>query len=156
MKSLVAMVLGVFVATFLCLPAHSASAPVTIEAVTVEPPNPTPGSFCRLSVRLKNAGTLPATSFHFQVKIDGEELAIYKRIEYWVTVEPGTTGILDLNNFSSPSAARATFPVAVTLTEAKWAEVKRDGKKTSIMPIGPVEGLPVSSRLTVNAAPAPR
>ncbi len=41
--------------------------------------------------------------------------------------------------------------MAVTLTEAKWAEVKQDGEKTSIMPIGPVEGLPVSSELTTHS-----
>jgi hypothetical protein len=57
----------------------------------------------------------------------------------------------DLYSFYSPSAYRGTFPVAVTLTEAKWAEVKQDGEKTSIMPIGPVEGLPVSSELTTHS-----
>ena len=152
MKSrVVAWFFGVLVATVLCLPAQAASSLVTVEAVTVEPQSPAPGAHCRLSVRLKNTGTQTATYFRFEVKIDGEEQAAYERYMYAAIVAPGATATIDLFNFYSP-AAHAAFPVVVTLSEAQWAEVKWVGQTNMTTPVGPVRGLPVSSKQTINAA----
>ena len=135
------------------LPVRAASSPVSIEAVTVEPASPAPGALCRLGVRLKNAGTQVATSFRFQVKTGGQEQAVYKVEVYAINVEPGASGTIELHSFWVPSAAKGTFAVEVTLAEAQWAQVKREGQTTTTTPTGAVEGLPVSSTHAVSLAP---
>jgi len=133
--------------------ARAASSPVSIEAVTVEPQSPAPGALCKLGVRLKNAGTQVATSFRFQVKTGGQEQAVYKVEVYAINVEPGASGTIELHSFWIPSAARGTFPLEVTLAEAQWAQVKKEGQTTTTTPTGAVEGLPVASTQTVSLAP---
>jgi len=133
--------------------AEAASSPVSIEAVTVEPQSPAPGALCRLSVRLKNAGTQVATSFRFQIKTGGQEQAVYKVEVYAINVEPGASGTIELHSFWIPSAAKGTFPLEVTLAEAQWAQVKKEGQTTTTTPTGAVEGLPVSSTHAVSLAP---
>ena len=150
----VARLFAVLVAIALCLPAQAASSLVTIDAVTVEPQSPAPGVPCRLSVRLKNNGTQTATYFRFEVKIDGEEQASYKRYMYAATIEPGATTTIGLFSFYSPTTAGATFPVVVTLTEAQWAQVKWADQMNTTTPVGPVHGLPLSVKQTINAAPS--
>jgi hypothetical protein len=131
---------------------QAASSPVTIEAVVVEPQSPAAGVLCRLSVRVKNAGTRAATSFRFKVSIDGREEATYANEVYAVNVDPATSGTIGLYNFWSPSPAKASFTVEVTLVEAQWAEVKREGKTTTTTPLGPVEGLPTTAVRSVSPA----
>jgi len=144
-------VLGVLVGV--CGPAvQAASSPVAIEAVTVEPQSPTAGVLCRLSVRVKNAGTRVATSFRLKVRIDGREEAPYANEVYAVNVDPAAAGTIGLYNFWSPSPAKASFKVEITLVEAQWAEVKREGKTTTTTPLGPVEGLPSTAERAVSMA----
>jgi hypothetical protein len=131
---------------------QGASSPVAIEAVAVEPQSPTAGVLCRLSVRVKNAGARAATSFRFKVRIDGREETPYANEVYAVNVDPGTSGTIGLYSFWSPSPAKATFKVDVTLVEAQWAEVKREGKTTTTTPLGPVEGLPATAEKAVSMA----
>jgi len=132
--------------------ALAAPPPVSIEAVTVEPQSPAPGALCRLSVKLKNAGSQTATNFRFQVKTGGQEQSVYKVEVYAVNVEAGTSGKVDLHTFWVPPAARGSYAVEVTLTEAQWAQVKREGQTTTTTPAGAVDGLPVSSTQTVTLA----
>jgi hypothetical protein len=132
--------------------ARAASPLVSIEAVTVEPPSPAPGTLCTLSVRLKNSGTQTASSFRFKVKIDGRDEATYANVLYAVNVEPASTGTIRLNSFWSPSAVKTSFAVEVTVAEAVWAEVKREGTTTTTTPVGPVPGLPVSAAQSVSVA----
>jgi hypothetical protein len=131
---------------------QAASSPVTIEAVTVEPPSPAPGVLCKLSVRLKNAGARTATSFRFKVKIDDREEATYANEVYAINVDAATSATIGLHNFWSPSPAKASLTVEVTLVEAQWAEVKREGKTTTTTPLGPVEGLPTTAVRSVSPA----
>lgn len=149
----VVMVLSALGTAGLGFPAEAAGSSVSIEAVTVEPQSPAAGGLCRLSVRLKNSGTQTATYLRFQVKVDGREEALYEVESYAVNVDPGVTAIIGLHGFWSPSAPKTSFPVEVTLTEAQWAQVKREGQTVTTTPLGLVEGLPVSSTLTVSAAP---
>jgi hypothetical protein len=127
----------------------AASSLVTIEAVLVEPQNPRPDALCKLSVRLKNAGRQTTTYFRFKVKIDGQEVAIYKDHLYAVNIEPGTSGTIDLYSFWSPSDGKPSISVEVTLLEAQWAEFKREGQTFTTRPLGSVEGLPVSGTQSV-------
>ena len=64
----------------------------------------------------------------------------------------GTTGELALNNFYSPPEARA-FEVQVTLVEAQWVEVKKEGSSSTTTPSGPVAGLPTGASLSVKNVP---
>ena len=147
-------IVGVLAAIVSCLQAQAASSLVTVEAVTVRPQMPPPGADCLLSVTLKNSGAQTATNFRFQVTIDGQEEAVYKIEVFAVNVDAGTMGTIDLPSFRSPLAAHATFPVVVTLTEAQWAEVEREGQTIRVTVLGQIGGLPVSFRQTVRAAPA--
>jgi hypothetical protein len=114
----------------------------------VKPASPGPSTLCELKVRLKNAGSRPVSFFSFNVKIDGQEVPTYKTSTYAVNIEPGTTGELALFNFDSPPEARA-FDVQVTLVEAQWVEVKKQGSSSTTPPSGPVAGLPTGASLSV-------
>jgi hypothetical protein len=152
--SAVSALLGVLAAVAPVLsPAVQAASPlVSIEAVTVEPQSPAPGTLCKLSVRLKNSGTQTASSFRFKVKIDGREEATYANVLYAINVEPASSGTIGLYNFWSPSAVKTSFPVEVTLAEAVWAQVKREGTTTTTTPAGSVPGLPTSATQSVSVA----
>jgi len=136
----------------LLLAAGSASAAgaadVAVEAVIVEPASPGPSAICGLKVRLKNGGTQPIANFRFSVKVDGQDVAVYKTHSYAVNIEARTADELALYSFYSPAAAKA-FDVQVTLVEAEWLQIKRDGTTTTTTPTGPVAGLPVSGSVSV-------
>jgi len=68
---------------------------------------------------------------------------------YMQTVDPGTTGEIALSNFYStepggalPKDSRVT--VEVTLKQAKWVEIKKEGNTEGSTPLGEVKGLPFS------------
>ena len=88
----------------------------------------------------------------FNVKIDGQEAPAYKLYTHVLNIEPGKTGELALNNFYSPPEARA-FEVQVTLVEAQWVEVKKEGSSSTTTPSGPVAGLPTGASLSVKMSP---
>jgi hypothetical protein len=90
--------------------------------------------------------------FRFNVKIDGQDVPEYKQYTYVVNIDPGTSGELALNNFYSPPLAKA-FEVQVTLVEAQWVAVKRDGTNTTSTPSGAVAGLPAGASLSVKMSP---
>jgi hypothetical protein len=127
-------------------------ADVRPDAILVTPTSPGPSALCELKVRLKNAGSRSVSYFRFNVKIDGQDVPEYKRYTYVANVEPGTTGELALNNFYSPPQAKA-FEVQVTLVEAQWVEVKKDGTNTTTTPSGAVAGLPSGASLSVKMSP---
>ena len=58
-----------------------------------------------------------------------------------------------LNNFYSPPEARA-FEVQVTLVEAQWVEVKKEGRNSTSTPSGAVAGLPTGASLSVKMSPS--
>ena len=124
------------------------AADVHVEAIMVQPASPGPSTLCEFKVRLKNAGSRPVSYFRFNVKIDGQDVPAYKLYTHVFNIEPGKTGKLALNNFYSPPEARA-FEVQVTLVEAQWVEVKKEGTSSTTTPSGPMAGLPTGASLSV-------
>jgi hypothetical protein len=103
-------------------------------------------------VRLKNSGSRSVSFFKINVKIDGQDVPVYKLYNYIFNIDPGATAELALNNFYSPAQAK-TFEVQVTLVEAQWVEVKKDGLNVTTTPSGAVAGLPTSGTISVKASP---
>jgi len=129
------------------------AADVRVDAILVKPASPGPSALCELKVRLKNTGSRSASYFRFNVEINGQDEPVYKQSTYAVSIDPGTTGEVALNNFYSPAGTKA-FEVQVTLVEAQCVEVKRDGTSITITPFGAVAGLPVGTSLSVTVVPS--
>src|SRR5271157_3890261 len=102
------------------------AADVRVDAIVVKPASPGPSALCELKVRLKNTGSRSASYFRFNVKINGQDEPVYKQSMYVINIDPGTAGEVALNTFYSPAGTKA-FEVQVTLVEAQWMEVKKDG-----------------------------
>ena len=130
------------------LATEAKAANIAVDAIVVEPASPGPAALCRLKVRLKNGGAQAASLFVFSVTINGEDVSTYRARTFAINVDPGTTGEIDLYSFWTPSAPKA-FDVRVTLTEAQWVQVKKEGTTTTTAPAGPVAGLPTGATLTV-------
>ena len=128
------------------------AADVRVDAIVVKPASPGPSALCELKVRLKNNGSRSVSFFRFNVKIDGQDVPVYKLHTYAVNIDPGTAGELALHNFYSPPEAKP-FEVQVTLVEAQWVEVKKDGPNTTTTPSGAVAGLPTGASLSVEVSP---
>lgn len=129
------------------------AADVRVDAIMVHPASPGPSALCELKVRLKNAGSRSVSYLRFNVKINGQDEPLYKLYTYVVNIDPGTAGELTLNTFYSPPEAKA-FEVQVTLVEAQWVEVKKDGTSTTTTPSGAVAGLPTGASLSVKMSPS--
>ena len=124
------------------VPAVIAATPgtVAVKAVTVEPANPGPETLCKLSVKLNNGTARPVTLLVFRVRVNGQELAVYKNHVYMALLDSGKTQTLHLYNFWSTESGRPAptdgfLTVEVTLVEARYA----DGKQEA------VAGLPSSA-----------
>ena len=150
LQRIVPAVLVALAASSLATEAKAAN--VALAAILVEPASPGPGALCRLKVRLKNGGTQTASLFAFSVTINGEEVSTYKAHTFANSIGADATGEIDLHNFWTPSAPKA-FDVRITLTEAQWVQVKKEGTTTTTAPAGPVPGLPTSATLTVKMSP---
>ncbi len=128
---------------------------LTLESVRVDPASPGPDTLCKLSVTVKNAGAKTASALGFRVKVDGKELAVYKNELFFHPVPAGgAPAEIKLHNFWTNETGRP-FPtggrmtVEVTLTEARWMDVKTENGSEVWTPVGPVEGLPVSKSVTL-------
>ena len=132
----------------LALVSHVEAAELAVEGITVTPTSPGPSALCGLTVHLRNGGAQAVSYFRFSVKIDGQELPIYKQETYVVGVAPGTTGEVALYSFYSPATSKP-FEVQIALVEAQWAQIKKEGTTTTTTPSGPVAGLPTSATLSV-------
>src|ERR1044071_1833458 len=129
-------------------------APLTVEAIEVKPPNPGPDTLCQLRVRVKNAGSRQASALAFEVRLNGQELPVYRKQLFLQMLAPGATGEVRLFNFwtsesGRPAPADGKLKMEVALKEARWVEVKQEGGAEVWRPAGPVEGLPSSAALTL-------
>jgi hypothetical protein len=131
---------------------RSEAADVAVEAILVEPASPTPEALCGLRVRLKNGGTRAVSNLRFKVEIDGKGVPQYDILSFALDIDAGATREVLLHNFWT-SAAVKPFDLKVELVDAQWVEVKREGTTTTITPVGPVTGLPVSGSLSVKVSP---
>lgn len=130
---------------------------LTLEAVKVDPASPGPDTLCKLSVTIKSAGAKTASALGFRVKVDGKELAVYGNELFFRPVPAGSTTEIKLHNFWSsetgrPFPAGGRMTVEVTLTEARWMDVKTENGAEVWTPVGAVEGLPVSKSATLTLA----
>jgi hypothetical protein len=127
---------------------------VTIEKVTVSPPQPGPDTLCQLHVTLRNAGDKPASELAFTVKVNGRELPVYEQHLFMMRLDPGKSTDLRLFNFWSsesgrPAPADGKYVVEVSLDAARWYTIEQQGKEEVWTPVEPVAALP--SRVAVTA-----
>jgi len=120
-----------------------------LESLEVEPAKPGPKTLCKLRVRIRNKGGQAATSFLFGVRINGQELPVYKHHVYLQTIAAGADDAVQLFNFWTTESGRPTpqdgqLRLEVALKEARWVEIKRDGNVTEYKLLGNVGGLPVA------------
>lgn len=129
--------------------------PLTVEALIVEPATPGPDTLCKLKVRLANAGDRTVSQLDFNVKINGQDLPVYKNQLFMFPVSPGESAEIPLYNFwstetSRPMPANGKLVIEVTLVAAQWMEIKDEEGVEVWRPLGPVEGLPASETQTLS------
>ena len=120
----------------------------------------TPGSapadaLCQLRGRIKNAGQSTAAAFVFAVKLNGQEIAVYRNHVFMDPIKPGETRSLRLYGFwtsetGRPLPASGDLAVELSLLEARWMKGDKDAQGTIVWSdLGAVEGLPQTARQTV-------
>ena len=132
----------------------AAASPLALTAVAVTPPNPGPDTLCQLRVEVKNGGDRIASQLAFAVKVNGQELPVYKNQLFMQRVDPGKTSTVRLYNFWTTETGRAApadgkYRVEVTLASAQWYTVATKDAVEEWTPQGAVPGLPVTATATV-------
>lgn len=128
---------------------------VTIESISIEPGSPGPDTLCKLRVTLRNQGAEIASQLGFSVKINGQELGVYGNQLFMYPVGAQASEEIPLYNFWSTETSRempknGKMTVEVSLNEARWMKIADDEEGVEVWtPLGDVEGLPVSSRVTL-------
>ena len=124
----------------------------------VQPKSLPSGALCTLRVKLRNAGAQKASSFRFAVRINGKEVDTYDKMLYFQAIHPGATGEIALHNFYSaePQAKGGSMTVEVTIREARWVEIKKEGEAQTWIPTGEVKGLPASKSISIPITVAPK
>jgi hypothetical protein len=139
--------------------------PLVLEAVEIEPAQPGPDTLCRLQVRLRNGGERDASALAFDVRLNGQELAVYRNQLFMQRIPAGATETVALYNFWTTETSRPTLPadgklrVEVALREAQWFAIGDEDGVEVWRPLEPVAGLPVRVERTLElagAAPAGR
>lgn len=157
----------------LVIPAASQEAAVPLLEVTkidVQPASPAAETLCQLTVTLRNTGEENASQLGFAVKLNDQDLTVYGNQLFMYAVPAGGELEIPLYNFWTTETSRPTMPangkfkVEVLLQEAQWMEistvtetVERAGVEIEEdvevwTPLGAVEGLPVSSSVTLETA----
>ena len=133
---------------------------VTVEAVRVEPTAPTVETLCKLWVTLRNASEEKVSALELRVRVNGQELPVYGNHLFYSLLEPGATSELRLYNFwttetGRPAPADGKLVVEVALVGATRMTVGTEEGVEVWTPVGPVEGLPSASSVTIALAPPP-
>lgn len=128
---------------------------ITVEAITVEPASPGPDTLCKLTVKLANGGDRTASQLDFKVKINDQELPVYKNQLFMFPLPAGETVEIPLYNFwstetSRPPPSDGKLGIEVTLAAAQWTEIKTEDGVEVWRPLGSVEGLPISKTLALS------
>jgi hypothetical protein len=152
---------------------ETAEAPgkLTLTSIDVQPAQPGPDTLCKLTVKVRNAGDRDASQLGFAVKLNNQDLTVYGNQLFMYPVPAGGELDIPLYNFWTTETSRPTMPadgkyrVEVSLLEAQWMDihtvtekVERAGEMVDEdvevwTPLGPVEGLPVSTeRVLAQAA----
>ena len=131
-----------------------AASPLVLAAIKVTPANPGADTLCQLRVEVSNQGERIASQLAFTVKVNGQELPVYRNQLFMQRLDPGKTSTVRLYNFwttetSRPAPADGKSRVEVTLREAKWYEIATKDGVEEWTPLQPVPGLPVTATLVV-------
>lgn len=132
----------------------AAASPLALTAVTVTPPNAGPDTLCQLRVEVKNGGDRIASQLAFAVKVNGQELPVYKNQLFMQRLDPGKASTVRLYNFWTTETGRTApadgkYRVEVTLASAQWYTVATKDAVEEWTPQGAVPGLPVTATATV-------
>ncbi len=126
-----------------------------IERIEVTPAKAGPESLCQLTVILRNDGDRPASQLAFEVRLEGEPLAVYERQLFYKLLPAGESTMLRLFNFwtsetGRPPPADGALDVEVVLREAQWMEVgkvsEEGGEVETWTPLGAVPALPFAAQ----------
>jgi len=131
-----------------------AASPLAVAALKVTPANPGADTLCQLRVDVANKGDRIASQLAFTVKVNGQELPVYRNQLFMQRLDPGKTSTVRLYNFwttetSRPAPADDKYRIEVTLREAKWYEIATKDGAEEWTPLQPVPGLPVTATLVV-------
>jgi hypothetical protein len=139
------------------LPAQqeSSAPPLALESLEILPPSPGPETLCQLRVKVRNNGPERVYRFGFDVRMNGKALPVYGNHLFVQVVAPGTTGEIRLFNFwttetDRPMPADGKLEIEVTLNEAAWVRVEREGDTEIWTPTGDVDGLPIERSTTLS------
>ena len=137
---------------------------LSIAAITIEPSSPGPDTLCQLRVKIRNEGDEIASQLGFDVKLNGQSLAVYGNQLFMFPVPAKGEGEIQLYNFWTTETSRPEMPangkyaVEVILREAQWMSItmeEEDGEAVETWrPLGAAEGLPVSSSVTLSTVTA--
>jgi hypothetical protein len=135
-------------------PAKPAASPLALAAITITPPNPSADTLCQLKVDVANKGDRIASQLAFTVKVNGQELPVYRNQLFMQRLDAGKTSTVRLYNFwttetSRPAPADGKYRVEVTLREAKWYEIATKDGVEEWTPRDVVPGLPVTATAVV-------
>ncbi len=128
---------------------------LTVEAVAIEPSTPGSDTLCKLRVTLKNQGSEVASQLDFKVRINDQELPVYRNQLFMYPVEPGKTAEIQLYNFWSTETSRpmpkdGKLNVEVTLAAAQWMKIFFEDEVEVWQPLGAVADLPSSKRVSLS------
>ena len=127
---------------------------ITIESITVEPAAPAADTLCKLRVTLNNKGAEIAAQLDFKVKINGQDLPVYRNQIFMFPLQAGQTGEIKLYNFwstetSRPMPKNGKLELEVALVSAQWTKISMQEEVEVWEPLGEVGGLPQSSSVTL-------
>lgn len=137
--------------------AQEAGAPaptVTLEAISVEPATPAADTLCKLKVTVQNKGTEVASQLDFKVKINDQDLPVYRNQLFMYPVRPQESAEIPLYNFWSTETSRpmpgdGKLTVEVSLAAAQWMKISMEDDVEVWEPLGPIEGLPSTQSVTL-------
>lgn len=128
---------------------------ITIESISIEPSSPAADTLCKLKVTLQNHGTEIASQLDFKVKINDQDLPVYRNQIFMFPLAAGQKGEIELYNFWSTETSRpmpkdGKLEVEVTLAAAQWTKVAMEEEVEVWTPLGEVAGLPNSKSVTLD------
>ena len=131
-----------------------ASPPLTLGTVTVSPATPGADTLCELRVAVANGGNRIASQLAFAVKVNGQELPVYRNQLFMQRIDPGKTSTVRLYNFwttetTRPAPQDGKYRIEVTLREAKWFEIATKDGAEEWTPLSAVPGLPLAATVVV-------
>ena len=132
----------------------AASSPLTLGAITITPATPGADTLCELRVDVANHGDRIASQLAFAVKVNGQELPVYRNQLFMQRLDPGKTSTVRLYNFwttenTRPAPKDGKYRIEITLREAKWYEIATKDGAEEWTPLQPVTGLPVTATMVV-------